>query len=319
MSMRALPVRLSLTAGVAVLALSGILSAGSTSQPGEKTIYVSILDKNNRPVKGAGKDNFIVREDNLDVEIVKVEAAPKTPVAMVFLADTTTSFVPFSNDLRRSAEGFSRAFLEKNPTSQLAIWEFGGADIPVVPFTNDVTKLAEGSKKLFPKGTISQAQADAIAAGAATARGQNIVGSNLLEAVVGASKELAKRQEPRRVILSMNADVSVESNGVQGAKVQEEVVKANAQWFGISLQAQVANGPLRDNVMNGLIPYSGGTRHTIVSIQALEAELVNVADIIANQYAVTYKRAGGEPKGVVVGLRGGPPDIKVAATRWAQK
>jgi nicotinamide mononucleotide (NMN) deamidase PncC len=227
--------------------------------------------------------------------------------------------VPFSSDLRKSAEAFSRAFLEKNPGSQLAIWEFGGADIPVVPFTNDITKLADGSKKLFPKGTISQAQADAIAAGAATARGQNIVGSNLLEAIVGVSKELAKRQETRRVIVSMNADVSVESNGIQGPKVQEEVVKANAQWFGISLQAQVANGPLRDNVMNELIPYSGGTRHTIVSIQALEAELVNVADIIANQYAVTYKRVSGEPKRVAVGMRGGPPDIKVAAARFAQK
>ncbi|HET9369877.1 MAG TPA: hypothetical protein VFO19_06500 [Vicinamibacterales bacterium] len=317
--MRALPVRFSLAASVAVVALGGILSAGSPPQATEKTIYVSILDKNDRPVKGAGKDNFLVREDNLDVEVVKVEQAPKTPVAVVLLADTTTSFVPFSRDLRVASESFARAFLEKNPGSQVAIWEFGGADIPVVPFTNDVTKLAEGSKKLFPKGSISQAQADAIAAGAATARGQNVIASNLLEAIIGASKELAKREEPRRVIVSMNADVSVEASRVQGNKVQEEVIKANVQWFGLSLQAQVANGPLRDNVMNGLIPYSGGVRHTIVSIQALESELINMADIIANQYAVTYKRTAGEPKGVVVGLRGGPPDIKVAATRWASK
>jgi hypothetical protein len=297
----------------------------------ERQVVVTVTDTATlRPVRGLPASAFAIREDNLDREVLRVEPAT-APLQVVLLADTTTAFTRFVQDLRLSAREFSRALLAASPGSSVALWEFGGADIPVVPFTSDPAALDDGADKLFPKGTLSNMSAAerGVAApppGASATQlatlgvsrysgGQDVTGSNLLEAVIGASKALAERPRGRRVIVSFNADASVEASTVQGPAVQEEVRKAGVTWFAVSLNEKVANGPLRDNVMNVLCPLSGGLRQTIVDIAALAPALRNLADVLTSQYVVTYARPSGTPTQVLVGIR--KEGLRAATFRWA--
>lgn len=314
--MIALSSRLQRPVVVAVMLLAvGIVGSAFELQGSEKSVYVIVTDaQTNKPVTGLPAGAFAIREDNIDRDVVRVEPVSE-PMAIVLLADTTSAMVPFPRDLRNSAASFTTRMLKNSPTSLVALWEFGGADIPIEPFTSDSAKLAESSTKLFPKGTLTDT--DLVAAGTAVPRGQNITGSNLIEALVGASKVLAKRPEKRRIIVSFNSDLSVESNGVQGPTAQSELEKANVTVLAVSMQAQAANGPLRDNVLDGVCPYSGGRRITIATIQALAATLENVADIVSSQYVVTYSRPSGSAKQVLVGAK--VNGVKMSTARWAPK
>jgi hypothetical protein len=284
---------------VAVLACAVGLTARVQQGSSEKRIIVTVLDAQNKPVTDLPVDAFVVREDNIDRQIVKTEHA-SDPVAAVLFADTTSAFGKYVGDLRTGTQAFVKEFFEKNPGSSLGLSEFGSADIPIVALTSDAAKLNQGATRLFPKGS-----------------DQEVVGSALLEGIVSASKQLAKRSERRRIIVSFNTDVSVEVSKITGQQVQDEVQKADVTLFALSIHNNVANASLRDNVLNELCPYSGGKRFTIVDIASLESALKNIADVLGSQYAVTYLRPSGSAKQVQVGVR--REGLKPATARWAPK
>jgi hypothetical protein len=319
-----------------IVATAALAAAAPAARGVEKQIIVTVTDtRTNAPVTDLPAQLFAIREDNLDREIVSVARATE-PLQVILLADTTTAFTRFVQDLRLATREFTHALLEASPESSVALWEFGGADIPVVNFTSDLSALDDGTTKLFPKGTSSNipaserlptgaggvppgtgATATQILGGSRYSGGGDVTASNLLEAVVGASKQLARRPGMRRVIVSFNADVSVEASSVQGPAIQDEVRKAGVSWFGLSLNEKVNNGPLRDNVMNVLCPLSGGQRFTVVDIAALAPSLRNIARILTSQYVLTYKRPIGEPTQVVVGIR--REGLRAATFRWAPR
>jgi hypothetical protein len=305
--------RLQRLALVAVMLVAVGIVGQAFGQGSEKSIYVILTDAQNKPAPpGAPAQAFKIREDNIDRDVVRA-AQIKEPMAVVLLTDTTSAFVGHERDLRTSSAVFMNRMLKDSPQSQVALWEFGGADIPVENFTSDAPKLEEATKKLFPKGTVS----DVDLSGSAVIRGQNIVGSNLLEAVAGASKALAKRPEARRMIVAFHSDLSVEMTSLTGEQIQNEINKANATLIVVSLQAITSNAKQRDNALDNLCPVSGGLRITITTVQALAATLENVADVIASQYVVTYSRPSGSAKVVQVGIQAN--GIKASTARWAPK
>lgn len=287
--------------------------------PRERQVIATVIDsRTNKPVTGLPAAAFAIREDNQDREVLRVEPATE-PMSVILMADTTTAFRLFERDLRAAPLAFFKTFMAAHPGSFAALWEFGGAGSPVQTFTSNGTLLEQATTRLFPKGSLSNLDPQDLAdAGVAVSRGQNIVASNLLEAVRDGARELARQQHLRRVIVSFNSDLSVEASTLPGQKVQDDVQKANVTWFAVSLHTGISNGPLRDNVMGELIPYSGGIRITIGDVAALEPAMKNMADILTSQYVVTYTRpSGSAPKILAIGIRG--EGLKVTAPRWAPK
>lgn len=313
--------------GLMLAAATAVATAGAPQAGNEKSVYALVMDaQSKKPVPNLPQTVFLIREDNQDRQVVRV--APLTePMAIVLLADTTSAFSQTNasslspRDLRDSSAAFMKKMLTDSPKSSIALWEFGGADIPVEDFTSDEAKLAQAATKLFPKGSMTDEK--------------SYVGSNLLEAIVGASKALAKRPEARRMIVAFNSDLSAEMSTMAGEQVQSEVQKANATLVVVSIVIDsnsaatatitgnrtsggvgVSPGAKRDNVLDNVCPLSGGTRITIVTAQALAPTLENVADLLAGQYVVTYTRPGGSAKQVLIGT---PQGLKASIARLAPK
>ena len=87
---------------VAALCVTFLLASGATqasSQGNNKSIFVSVLDGEGRPVSGMTAADFAVREDNQDRKIVDVKPASQ-PIYVAMLVDTSTAATGFIQDIR---------------------------------------------------------------------------------------------------------------------------------------------------------------------------------------------------------------------------
>jgi VWFA-related protein len=284
---------------VAVACLALVLTSGVSqvsTQGDNKSIFVSVLDREGNAVTGLTAADFAIREDNADRTIVDVKPASQ-PIDIAMLVDTTTGTDPFIPDIREGFSGFARAVLAKSPESQLAIWEFGQAAVRVLDFTQDLTKITDRTNRIVPKPNAS---------------------SVLLEAINDASNELAKREGQRRAIVILNLEPSNEQSREEPQKINESLMKSRTQLWVVSLQNGTLKNAQRDVVLNTLVRNGGGTREYIVAQAAAPMQLARIADALTSQYEITYARPEGSAKIVQVGQRTGK-DLKLVTGIFAPK
>src|SRR5262245_38179273 len=89
----------------------------------DRTVVVSVLDKNNTPVSGLKVTDFVVREDDVAREVLRVEQAD-APMQIVALVDTSAATQLLVQDVRKGVQGFARAIWAKNPDTEIALMEF---------------------------------------------------------------------------------------------------------------------------------------------------------------------------------------------------
>ena len=93
-------------AGVSAFAAL-VLSHPATllSQAIERSMYVSVVDKEGAPVPNLGPADFIVREDNLSREVLRVVPATD-PMQIAILVDNSTAAGPLVPHMRRALPAF---------------------------------------------------------------------------------------------------------------------------------------------------------------------------------------------------------------------
>lgn len=252
--------------------------AGAAS---DKSVFVAALDDAGKPVKGLTTADFALREDGVDREITEVKPASQ-PLQIVLLADTTKAADEILQDLRRSLTAFVKQVHGANPDASIRLMEFGQAAVGITPFSTSTEDLEKAIGRLAGKP------------GAA---------SVLLEAIIAASGDLAKRPSPRRAIVSINIEPNDEQSREEPKKIIESLRRSVAQLWAISYQRGTAKNPQRDLVLNALTKNTGGRREFIVGISAIETILKDYADALTSQYEVVYKRPGDKAQVVQVGIR----------------
>ena len=267
-----------------------------STQENNKSIFVSVLDAEGKPVTGLTAADFAIREDNADRKIVDVKPASQ-PIYIAMLIDTSTGATGFIQDIREGFSAFAKEVLGKSPESQLSLWEFGQAAVRVENFTNDLTTLTDKINRLFPRLNAS---------------------SVLLEALNDASNDLAGKPSPRRAVVLLNIEPSEEQSQEQPQKINESLMRSRAQLWAVSLQKGTLKNARRDVVLNQLVRNAGGTREYIVAESAAPMQLARIADALTSQYEITYERPGDSAKIVQVGQRTGK-DLKLVAGIFAPK
>jgi hypothetical protein len=273
-----------------------------------KTVFVAALDADNKPVPGLTKDTWAVREDGTDRTVV--DAKPATdPLDVVLMIDTSNTSQSSISDLRAGLQAFADAVFAGSAPVTMSIMNVAGADVMVATDKKTVADVDKVLAKTF---------AD---------RAGNTV---MLEGLVDASKQLAKAQSPRRVIVMVNMDGVPEASTTQGQKVIQAIVGSAASLWAVTYQNTAtrnlqgntggsgagaisgggnqggvgtgAGSQVLDALLQAVPEGTGGLRLQIAVPTALSDKLSQIAAAIVGQYAVTYARADGPtPKTMQMG------------------
>ena len=275
-----------LVAGAAVaLCVSVVLVA----QTMERVLYVSVWDQATRaPITGLGPDAFNVREDGSRREVLRVTPAT-SPMSVAIIVDNSEATTPTIADLRKALTGFVKSLDGLGPVAIITV-----ADRPTVlrDYTTDRKQLHDAANKVFAMPGS---------------------GATLLDAIVEVSQGIAKRDTDRAAIVIVTGEHREFSNR-HYRDVLEALAKGGAQMHalvltgpgGSSLDDEARN---RASVLDLGPKASGGTREDVLTSQAFDVKLQEMAAMLKSQHRVVY----GRPTTLI------PPEkIDVSATKSGQ-
>jgi VWFA-related protein len=278
-----------------LLAVGIIVSSDASAQSEERTIYASVVDKSNQPVTGLSASEFIVREDDMAREVLRVSKATE-PMQIALLIDTSQAIDPHLLDLRTGLRAF---FKQVGGAHDIALIGVGERPTVLVDYTRDLARLEKGLGGVY----------------AHTGSGMYA-----MEAIVEASDALRRRKATRPHI------VLVTARGREFSERHHDNVLETLRESGVTLHTFVLTRPgsistdreeqeLELSIAEGT-KMTGGRREDLLTTMALTDRLQSAVNELMNQYQITYARPRTliPPKNVEVTAK--RPDITVRARRW---
>jgi hypothetical protein len=247
-----------------------LLSAGVLAQANERVLYVSAWDQKTRaPITGLGVEAFSVREDGARREVLRVTPAT-SPMPIAILVDNSQAARDHIADIRKALTAFVKTLSGVGPISIIGV-----ADRPTIlrDYTTDQKQLLDGVTKVF-------AMPDS--------------GATLLDAIVEVSKGLQRREEDRAALVILTTENTEFSNRHYN-DVLGELTKGGATLHAVVLTTP-AGTSLSDEARNRAFVLdrgprdSGGTRTDVLTSQAFEGKMLELAAILKSQHRVVYAR-----------------------------
>jgi Ca-activated chloride channel family protein len=266
------------------------------AQSEERTVYASVVDKSDAPASGLTASDFIVREDNVAREVLRVSRATE-PLQIAVLIDTSDAIEPYVLDLRNALRAF---FKQMGGKHEISLIGFGERPTVLVDYTNDPARLEKGLGLVFARPGS---------------------GTYLLDAIVEAGNALGRRKPARPHIVVVTAQ-GPEFSERHHDNVLEQLRESGAALHSFVLtkpggsqtdrSGQELNMSLADGTKN-----TGGRRDDLLTGMALPDRLQALSNDLSNQYQITYARPRTliPPKSIEVSSR--RPGITVRARRWS--
>jgi hypothetical protein len=247
-----------------------LFSAALLAQANERVAYVSAYDeKTRKPVTGLGVRDFVIREDGASREILRVTPAT-SPMAVTILVDNSQAATSHIADIRRALASFVKALEGIGPVSIIGI-----ADRPTMlrDYTTDQKQLQEGVGRVFAMPGS---------------------GATLLDAVFEISRGIQKREEDRAAMVILTTE-NTEFSTRHYNEVLEALERGGAQLHAVILNTPAGaslDEPARNraSVLDRGPKNSGGTREDVLTSQAFEVKMLELAAILKSQHRVVYAR-----------------------------
>lgn len=281
---------------VFVLALSLLLPATMAwAQADERTVYASVVDKKDNPVTGLGASDFIVREDNLSREVLRVSPATE-PAHIALLIDTSQAIGEQVNDIRAALREFFKQEAGKN---EIALIGLGERPTILVDYTRSVEQLEKGLAGIYAHSGS---------------------GTYILEGIVTEADRLRTRKAARPHIIVYAAQ-GPEFSERHNQNVIDALREAGATLHAVPMNRKTIpmgdreEQELQMTFANGT-RMSGGRREEILTPMSLSSRLQAVGKEIDGQYRIVYARPQKliPPKAMEVTIK--KPDLTVRAKRW---
>jgi hypothetical protein len=260
-----------LAGGVAVLLLAtSQLQPLTALQPRERVLYVNAFDKDTRtPVTDLGVRDFVVREDGIAREVLRVTPAT-SPMAIAILFDNAEASTNAIPDIRNAVTAFVKTTSGLGPTALIG---YAARPTILTDYTPNTETLLAGVGRIFAMpGT----------------------GATLLDAIRETAQGLAKREEDRAAMVVL-ATENIEFSSLHYQQVLDVLKKSGAQLHVVMLtetRSQMRSDPAlnRATVVDRGPRESGGIRWDILASSAFEGQLQNLAQVLKSQYRVIYAR-----------------------------
>jgi len=258
------------TVAVAALmaALSWSSSATAQRDRRERTLFVGAVNDKGEPVEGLGPDAFVVKEDGVRREVLRVSPATE-PMDIALLVDNSTAAADEITFLRSSLSKFVQTMATGNKIAVITL-----ADRPTikVEYTDDAVRLKDAVSSLF-----STPQS----------------GMTLLDGIVETVGGLQRRETPRAVVVPVITD-GVEFTTHYFRDVVNTLVKNRVPLHFVTI------GPFyhdeehgtreRSFLLDAGPRESGGQRISLLSAHGLDGAMDRLAKELRSQYKVVYSR-----------------------------
>jgi len=260
-----------------VLAIAaGPVAHAQRPQDRERAMYVTVTDQNGAPVTGLTPDDFIVREDGIQREVLRVEPATE-PIEITLVLDTSDVASSAIADLRRALTAFIKDAAKGN---DIAITTIGGRPQTVQNHTGNTVLLEKGIGRLFAE------------------QGS---GAYLLEGLSSVAAGVAKRAPERAAIIAILMRSAPEFSNLPYESVVKALRDCGATFDAIVLEAGTPTAPPargeqvtaihdRDMVLDEATRATGGVYRQALSSMALTPELASIAAQLRGQYRLVYAR-----------------------------
>jgi len=258
----------------AVLAISMLWPESQTpqrpaSERRTREVYVSVLDGSGKPVSGLTAADFVVKEDNVAREVLKVGPAtePLTLAVTVDDSQASTAAIQFIRD------GLTGFFKKLDGKAQIALSTYGERPTPLVEYTDSTAQLQKGVGRLFARSA---------------------AGAYLLEALVELSGGLGKREAKRPAIVVVAVERGAEFSTLYYATVLDALKRSGATLHVLAIGSPASSDTdelrNRNMVIAEGTSLTGGRRDQILAESGLADRLAQLADELTNQYVVSYSR-----------------------------
>ena len=280
---------------IVLLILAMLLPASPVlAQATERTVYASVVDKNEAPVSGLAASEFIVREDDAAREVLRVSTATE-PMHIAVLVDTSQAMEEHMLDIRTALRSFFKRVAGKH---EIALIGLGERPTVLSDYTRDAGRLEKAVGSVFSRPGS---------------------GTYILDAIVEASNGLQKRKATRPHIIVYAA------KGPEFSERSNQSVVDALRESGATLHTLMLNRPgaamssreeqeLAQAVANGT-KATGGRREDLLTPMALGDRLQSLTNELENQYQVVYARPSRlvPPKSLEVTVK--RPSVTVRARR----
>jgi len=271
-------------------AIAPAAASPAAAQPIERSLWVSVVDQSGTPVAGLSTKDFIVREDNVSREVLRVLPAEE-PMQVAVLVDTSQAVRNEIANMRSALPAFLATLTKPNEAgrrNEVALIGFGERPTILTDYTTDAAALQKGVGRIF-----------AIPSS----------GPYLLDAIDETLTGFKKREASRPVIVAIAMETHELSYRVYDQilpKLKDGDAPLYALMIGTPSDDLSEEGRSRAIVLDRGTLESGGRRDQLLTSMALDGRLKQLADQLTHMYRVVYAR----PQSLI------PPEkITVAAAK----
>jgi VWFA-related protein len=286
-----------------VVTAAGLICLGALSGVGsaaERSVIVSVIDEKGQPVEGISVKDLEVREDGVAREILRVEQA-KEPLMIALLIDDSAAADSATREFRDGAKAFVNTITAAGK-NQIALVTFGERSTLVRDYTSDAAALSSSIDRIFARSS---------------------AGMQMLDAVIDASKGLAKREDTARKQIVVLMTEGTEFSTVHDQTVVDAIRRADATMHALVLTTVTAGDTeeirTRNRVLDVGTRTTGGRRDTLLAESSVGGAMMSLARELLSQYRVVYSRPDQLIQPEKLSIRATRPGITVRARTVAGK
>jgi hypothetical protein len=258
-------------AALSITACALMWSGTLNAQVIQRAMYVSALTDAGAPIPGLGPSDFVVREDKMAREVLKVEPAVDS-MQIAILVDTSQGARNDISHMRDALPAFIKTLTTGEVKNEVAIIAIGERPTVFTNYTYSQAELKKGVDRIW------------------STQGS---GAYLLDGIIETCQGFKKRAAQRPVIVAILSEGPELSNR-DHLQVLEPLRAGGAAFHAItmgrpstSLSDETRN---RNLVLDEGPRETGGRREELLTSMALAAQLTQLADELTHQYKLTYAR-----------------------------